>query len=271
MIVRDSLAIYISSFDGYKDLWPPFFSIFDKHWSECAYPKYLVNNEADFAHSDVTVMHFGKETNWFERNLWALRQLTEDYIMFFCEDYYLSKQIDNQDISEIVAYMADNKVFFYQLSPAVKVDFLEKKRPYVGYARAGKEYPANLQPSIWHRLTLIELLESIEGKTAWDFEYYCNANAAQFSKDEKGYLLGTRYDSRDLLGYKNGVLRGGWIPSTLRFYRGEGIVIDTGNRRILSPLEETRYNLASFISRSFSKEVKHSIKLVLNKLKIKYI
>ncbi len=271
MKMLDSLAIYISSFDGYKDLWPAFFTIFDEYWSNCAFSKYLVNNEACFEHRGVTVIHFGRETNWFERNLFALEQLSEDYIMFFCEDYYLSRRVNNQDISEILEYMSDNDIFFYQLSPAANVVFPEQKHPYIGYAHAGKEYPANLQPSIWHRQTLIGLLKTIRGKTAWDFEYYCNAHEELFSIDNTGHLLGVRYDSRDLLGYKNGVLRGKWIPSTLRFYRNEEVAIETGDRQVMSSLDEVKYRIAAYISRHFPKAAKRIIKASLQRLGIDYL
>ena len=38
--MKKQLAIFIDSFDDYKDVWPAFFNIFNRYWLDCKYKKY---------------------------------------------------------------------------------------------------------------------------------------------------------------------------------------------------------------------------------------
>lgn len=261
--MNNKLAIYVSSFDGCSDLWDIFFSIFFRFWGNCAFPIYLINNEMRYDHENVHVINSGPEINWFNRTLKTLKELNEDYVFFFLEDYFISKNVNNEDVDEIIDFMNNNSIYYYRISavPALKTD--QKRLNNSG----NMKYPICLQPAIWKRKVLINILEEIDAKSPWDFEYFYTSRYGLTPKK----LEGVMYDTRDILGYKNGVLRGKWIPQTLRYYKRLGVHIETGDRAILPFYKAQKYQLADWISNHSSEKTKLTIKKLINLFKFDYL
>lgn len=264
------LSIYVSSYDGAFDLWKNFFNIFYHYWNDCVYPLYLVNNNLPFDYKSIKyvgkrpqVIHTGDEIDWFHRTIKSLKKINSEYILFLLEDYYLSKKQNNDDFEEIINFMRKNNAWYYQLSLNREVSG-EKIVP----AQDNINYPISLQPAIWSRRKLIEVLENIKGSTPWDFENYFKV---LYENGTGAKIEGAYYDTRDILGYKNGVLRGKWIPSTIRFYKKNGIIIDLGKRSMLSKWGELKFNCASIVSCKLDKEKKEIVKNFLSKLGINYL
>ena len=257
------LAVYVSSCDVCSDLWDTFFSMIDRFWPDCCYPIYLINNEYPFKHDGVHVMNTGAEVNWFYRTILSLNNLREKYIMFMLEDYLISKQIKNEMIDEILNFMDSNEAYYYQLS----VGNTGSKSDLRTQVSARTNYPVSLQPALWQREKFLDILNGIIGKTPWDFEYYFT----QKYQDKTDIIKGVYHDTRDILGYKNGVLRGKWIPSTLDYYKELGISIDTGNREIMSATRMRKYRIAEFIHKNFPRSVKRVGKKILKLLHFDYL
>lgn len=259
------LAVYVSSFDGYSDLWDTFFDIFEKYWPDCPYKKYLTANELSYQRNDVEVLHAGPEKDWFTRTKKTLEMISEKYIIFFDEDYYISKKIDCHEINSIVAFMEKNDIYYYRLSlPSFRVS---KKHKCIK-VRESMNYPISMQLAIWNRKKLLDILKKIDGSSPWEFEYYFNTC---FDWDSNKYIEGVRYDTRDLFGYKNGVLRGKWIPATVRYYKKQGIIIDTSKRGLLPLSIIIKWYVASFFSSKLNKRSRSAIKKILKKFNIKYL
>lgn len=259
----EELAIYVSSFDGYKDLWDNFFRIFEIYWPECSVKVYLVNNEESYIRENITVLNTGAERNWFYRTNLSLSQISEKYILFMLEDYLISKKVEEGDISEIISFMKENKIYYYRLS---KNKLKETGKRVLGIP-GNTPYPISLQPAIWEREKLILFLNEIDRSTPWDFEEHF----VKKYKNSAGIIEKICYDNRDLLGYKNGVLRGKWIPSTLKYYRRKGIIIDTKGRKTLKKSMDLKFQISEIISGMFSYEIKERIKKILDILHIKYL
>lgn len=257
-----AFAVYISSFDGYSDLWDNFFSIFEQFWADCEYPVYLVNNEKEYCRNGVKVIHTGPEINWFERTKRSLHDVKEEYILFLLEDYYFSKNVNNLDIENILTVMKKDDVYFYRLSP----HRLRNQSGDYQKVPVGTQYPITLQPAIWNKEKLIEILQTINGKTPWDFEYYFDHQ----KNVNKKYYDGVLFDNRDILGYKNGVLRGKWIPGTVNYYKNRGIFLDTSGRNTLEKSIYYKYLLADKVGSLLPYNARQRIKSALNSLHISY-
>lgn len=258
----NKLAVYVNSFDGYSDIWEPFFSIFFKFWNSCVYPIYLVSNFKIYNDDRVKMLSVGNEINWFDRTINSLEMINEDYIVFLLEDYFLSKNIQNDDFYEIVDFMENNNIIFYQLSSVYGCP-KNMKRVKV---RSDIKYAINLQPAVWNRKELINILKQINYKTPWDFEYY-------FARKEykNKYIHWAVNDTRDILGYKNGVLRGKWFPQTIKYYKKRGIDIDWKQRGKLSIYQNTKYLIAKYLSNHLNEDIKQKIKIILKKLNFNYL
>ncbi len=269
--MKKQLAIFIDSFDDYKDVWPAFFNIFNRYWLDCKYKKYLSCNKCDFHYKDLKILKTGKEIDWYTRTIKSLEMIEEDYVLFLLEDYFFSKTIKNEEIDQIVEYMTENNVFYYQLSSVdlkgnsyiVNIDNIDKI-----------DYPISLQIAIWNKKFFLNELHNmykIGAKTPWDFEKYY----IQLKQENPNYLINimknVRYDNRDLFGYKNGILQGQWIPKTVKFYEKKGINIDTSKRKKMSLRRSFMYDIKVFLSKHMSKEIKQKSKKYLKYLGIKFM
>ena len=71
------LCVYISSFDGYSDVWDTFFDIFFKYWPDCPFKIYLINNCQPYLRENCNVIHTGEEVSWFSRPITSLERIDE--------------------------------------------------------------------------------------------------------------------------------------------------------------------------------------------------
>lgn len=258
------VAIFIDSFDGYSDIWPTFFKIFDKYWGKCHYNKYLVTNEKSYSYKGLKLIKTGPEKNWFDRTLKALEQVKEDYIIFMLEDYFVSKFYNSDIINLIIERMQNENIYYYQLSGNSK---LEKEQQFI---QQKLEYPISLQLTIWHKE---EFKKSVQeaynngAKTPWEFEKYF----IDKFKDEKNCPKGVAYDTRDVMGYKNGVIQGKWYPKTINFYKRQDIVIDIIDRKVMTKNEVFKYESKVAISGILPTTLKNGLKKILRKFGFKFV
>lgn len=257
-------AVYISSYDGASDIWPAFFTILDRFYKNRSKDIYLVTNNKKIQHKGVSIINTGPEIDWFYRTLKSLNSIDSKYILFLLEDYFISKEVREEDIDFLVKKMDDENCCYCRLSKSCYVNYnrnIIKLSP-----KSEVPYLISLQPGIWNRSDLIELLNKINKQSPWDFENYLNQSdiSLVIQKD-------VLYDGRDILGYKNGVLRGKWIRRTLKFYKHIGISIDTRKRGVLSIWAEVKYNIANYLSYKLSDRVKINIKLIANKVGFSYL
>lgn len=263
----NDIAVFVNSFDGYCDLWDVFWDIFDKYGSDCPFRKYSVSNELDYIRPGVINIKVGEEVNWFERTIKAIKEVKEEFFILFLEDYFISKRIDFNEIQRITGRMKEEGIFFYRLSMR---SGLPKNKSFVQIP-ANSDYPITLQLAIWKREVFERIVTELHNEgcsSPWDFELYLKNNY-RYCPPEDGMLSGIWFDTRDILGYKNGVLRGQWFPDIIKFYSRQGIDFSKSERKIMSSVQLLRYKVICFVSSSFSKTSKERINSLLLKLKIK--
>ncbi|WP_028043332.1 hypothetical protein [Candidatus Stoquefichus massiliensis] len=264
-----NIAVFVDSFDGYSDIWSSFYEIMNQYWANISFKSYLVSNFNNYNKENLTVLKMGKEINWFDRTIRALELVDEEYIIFFLEDYFISKNIDENEILHIVQHMKDEEIFFYQLSNNKR--FIQNEKEIK--VPSNTEYPINLQLAIWNRLKFLSILKKMNKEGAispWDFErFFVNIYKKNGKPDE--YIDGIEYDTRDLFGYKNGVLQGKWIRKTIKFYEKNGIVINTGTRETMTYKNEMLYNIKVYLSIKLSGNIKRTIKKTLRKLGFEFM
>lgn len=258
------LAIYVSSYDGCSDLWNTFFEIFDTFWSKCNFPIYLVNNQKPYEHKNIKVISTGAEVHWFDRNIRALEEVKEEYILFMLEDYFISKNINNNEFYKIVQFMQSHNSFYYQLSFNGEISRKDSK---IIQVNSHIKYPISLQPAIWNKEYLLKILKNINMESPWDFENYFKKKY----EETVGVISGAFCDMRDILGYKNGVLRGKWIPTTIKYFEKKEIYIDLGEREQLSKRDEFKYMISSWVSYHVPENIKRIIKGCLKAFHIDYL
>lgn len=257
------LTIFVDSFDGYSDMWDIYFLIFDHYWPDCKYKKVLVTNELTPKFNNVNVINTGKEINWMDRTIRALNLVETEYVLFSLEDYFIGKKVKNYEIDDILDFMSKNKINCYKLYPWPKSNtkFRDGKFKHLHGYKKNDAYAINGALSIFKTDFLIKILKKcVDAETCFDFEYYYLNNKENVNDTID--FSSICYDDRDILGYHNGIIRGKWLWSTVKYYKKQGLNIDFSNREKMS-FSQTffyllRFNMPQTIKKILRKTIKQS-------------
>src|ERR1035437_8007453 len=117
---ENSCAVFVSSCDSYSDAWEPFFKLFFKYWSDCPFPIYLISTKKKFDDARVNMVNFPdlKETDWAERIKNSLKIQPFKYIIYFQEDYFLTKKVDTKKIMSLLDLMEKENIGYLRLYPS---------------------------------------------------------------------------------------------------------------------------------------------------------
>lgn len=167
------LVLFVLSCDAYQDLWEDFFNLRDRYWPDCPYEWYLVTEEADFKHENVTVIKCGKDLNWSGRLRFAINKIDSPYYGIFLEDYFITDKIDNAIIENLLKIMKDNAVTFINTSDVFYNCIGRKELDYYKenliIIPNHKVYGISTESGIWSKQYLLEKLGDGD-YSAWQFE-----------------------------------------------------------------------------------------------------
>lgn len=237
------MAIIIVGYDGYADVWTDFFELYKRNWPDCPYKIYLADNEKGYDMPGLTVIHAGEKAEWSQKVQRALEVVEEKYICLLLEDFFFSRSIDSQTVSEILDLMDADHLKYYKLNSFSKIKTPNyKKIDYLHVLPKNMEYAISLLPCIWEKSFLKELVG--EGNyDPWKFE------VRQLNKTQKASLdlwEGCVYDDRNVLQIRHGIVQGKYIPDTIKFFRKSGYEINQGGRSVLTFRENFVFKLKMF-------------------------
>ena len=257
-------AILVVSFDGYSDVWPAFFECKTKYWPDCPLPTYLVSNEKSVPGYDCITIKTGVETNWCDRVKRAVVDFPYSTIILLLEDYLVGSKVDNSLISDYLDFFVDKKCRYLRIidiprapKGAENTDHLD-----VIPIRSDVEYGINLQPSIWNKQFLLELLDEVEGnRSAWDFEVMLLQKAVM----NQAPVYGCFAARSNVLSIHNGVQKGKWFPNEINYFKSRGIIIPVGSRKVLSIGEVMEYRIRLYLRELMTPSFRKKLKRVLRK------
>jgi hypothetical protein len=208
--MKPDVGVLVVSWDGYADLWTPFFRCFFRQWSNCPFPVYLGSNSRTFDDSRVNPILIGDEVDYCSNLVTMLEKLPHEWVIPWVEDFLPSAPVDTQRILAIAQYAERNGVDYANLvalgheispvfaGPAV-VDAL-------GEMPLDAPYRASMGVGLWRRMSLLRLI--VPGETAWDFERIGSRRSA-----ELGYrclCTNLAHAARPPVTVVNGIERGRW-------------------------------------------------------------
>lgn len=229
----NKVAIVISSFDGYSDLWNPLEISYKKCWPDCPYNIYLTTNFKNYKSDIFKTLQVGKDESWSDMLYKSVEILEEEYILLTFDDLFFSTRINTHNISDLINYAISNDVNYFQLYPSISrhtkiTDKIVSKNKNSLYRNATVW-------SLWKKEILMDLLDRKEN--AWEFEY-------------KGSIRSNKYDkfycvNYPAIPYINGVVKGKWVPSAIKKLNKMGIEVDTNVREVMSFKESIKYNIVN--------------------------
>src|ERR1700741_3970870 len=90
-----SVAVVVSSCDAFFDAWRPFVFFFRKHWRDCPFPVFLFVNRLQVRSKFVHPISVGPDLEWASNMMTALGSISQPYILYFQEDYFLNGRVNN--------------------------------------------------------------------------------------------------------------------------------------------------------------------------------
>lgn len=217
------VAVLICSCDYYSDCWEPIMCSFRKYWPDCEYDVLIVSNHKNVSVAGAKVICVGDHQGWASDTLKAVTMTDYDYYIYFQEDYWLNKRVDNEAIKAHIQHCIDNCVEYLKIEP---------DRPKCDQFRIGesdycknplnKRYTINSAVAIWAK-GLFEKV-CVPGWTGWDFEY----KIIGFLRENKIEINSEVLHSSVIISKgitmipANGIQRGKWTPAGVEFLKENG-------------------------------------------------
>ena len=166
------VTILVSSYDKYSNLWPTFFGLLFEQWPSLnSYnkdiPIILVSNTKTYPDARVTTIQSPYERKWTGNISDSLKQVKTKYVLYIQEDYFITEQIMESKLSEILCAMNENKLHYVEISPRLAPG--NEKIPNTNSLTYNNSNSFSLQASLWDKNTLVELT-NIKSANIWDFE-----------------------------------------------------------------------------------------------------
>jgi hypothetical protein len=223
-----SIAVLVNSFDGFSDLWEPFFTLFFRYWPDCPYSVYLTANHMQYPDSRVRTIQVGDDQAWSDGLISALDVLDTPYVLLLLEDYLIEGPVNTKRIERLFEYMRANEAVHLRLRPSPPPDVPCTDHPELGEVAKGVPYRFTTQAAIWDREVLLSLLKS--GESGWEAEMNASqrANAVDrpFLSIRKGVAWPIPYY------WYTGVVKGTWCRDAVALCRREGIEVDLEARAL---------------------------------------
>jgi hypothetical protein len=214
-----SVAIVVSSCDAFFDAWRPFVFFFRKYWADCPFPVFLILNRLRIRSSLVQPLAVGPDQGWASNMDKALESISQPYVLYFQEDYFLNGAVNNDQLAADFAYAIENNAasFCFYARSQLEADF-EPLNDRFGIVPRDSDGRTRLQVTLWKKDVLASILRP--GESAWNME----ARASERTRD----LLALSYlQRRDVpIPYlMSAVVRGLWMPDALSLCQQAGLEI----------------------------------------------
>lgn len=240
----NKVAIMITSCDAYKECWAPMVYSMDKFWPDCEYPRFIVTNYIeDKEIRNVNFIKVGDDKkSWCTLAKKGLESIDCDYVIFFQDDYWLEKKVNNKAIKEHIRYMDENKIDYLKLNTDINRDTNRIGRTDYCENPLDKRYAFNTAIAIWRKKVILQTL--IDGWSGWYFE----RNIIPYMKEhninfKSQCLLSSIVPYKGILDIKGGaIVRGVWTDSAEKFLKENGMLDVLAKRKILGKISQWLYN-----------------------------
>src|SRR5262245_1733615 len=102
------IAVVIATCDKYKDLWGPFFTLFNRFWPDCPYPKYLVTDAPVASPPASCTVLFHDSKSWSTVVKRGLEKISEDYVLLIVDDLFLKRPVQTRRVEQILDWCQKN-------------------------------------------------------------------------------------------------------------------------------------------------------------------
>jgi hypothetical protein len=223
-----SVAIVVSSCDAFFDAWRPFVFFFRKYWSDCPFPVYLIVNRLRVRSNFIQPISVGPDRDWASNMNTALASISQPYILYFQEDYFLNGAVKSDQLAQDFAYAFENDAASFCFYPRSQLEpNFKPLNDRFGIVPRDSDGRTRLQVTLWKKEVLQATLRP--GETAWNME-------ARASERTQNLLALCYSQKRDLpVPYlMSAIVRGLWMPEAISLCEQAGVEIHPRFRSIHS-------------------------------------
>lgn len=220
---EENVVILVVSWDGYRDLWRPFFHCFFKYWPDCPYRVFLGSNHLSYTDSRVSPVFVGPDVDYSSNLLKMLRQLDTEWVILWVDDCLLSAQVNTTRVRNLIEVAQSEKAGHLRLNVAplyvAPLFAINNKDREISEMPTEAPYRVSIGLSLWRKSTLVRVLRP--GETAWDIER--RGTQRSYDLEEKFYCLSKQSSDSPPFPFVHGVYRGKWLRRAAWFLRQEGL------------------------------------------------
>ena len=208
-------AIVVYTHSDVKDVWIPFFGQTKKYLK--GFKKYIfVDKDVGEIPSDYEKVLYDDSKIYRHRFLSCLKNITDEFVIIHHEDMFLYGEAD---VERLINYQnrLTNQYSFVKLIRGGKGEGKpDEVYPELKKMDKSFDYIFAIQPTIWKRDKLIELLEHSGGDTIWEFEVAAqktckDRNILGYYVDDGGTKRGSlHWDSKVYPYVATAVVKGKW-------------------------------------------------------------
>lgn len=234
------VALMITSCDSYRDCWKPMVYSLDKYWPDCEYPRYIVSNYLEDASiRNTSFIKVGDDNrSWCTLAVRGLKEIDCDYIIFFQEDYWLGRKVNNEAIKAHIQYVDENHVDYLKLQDDIRRDNHRIGNTCYCMNPIDMRYAFNTAIAVWRKSAIVGILP--EGWSGWEFErqilHYIKRNDIEINSQT---LLSSEYEFKGIATIQgDAIVRGVWTPSAVVFMKENGFEDVLAGREVMGPVNQ---------------------------------
>lgn len=238
------LAIIVMSCDAFEDVWQAFFTLFDRYWADCPFPKYFCTDTKPAKQTGFIDITPGKNLAWSYRLQYALQEIPQKYVLFLQEEFLLLKPADSKRVIEYLALLQKENAATLRIFPSPAPQSSYKDYTNIGLIEPDAPYRVSCQAAIWDKEVLLsEVIKADEN--IWQFELEGSKRSKNISKpflslyiDEAGEPL--ENGNYPYTYFCTAISKGRWMRGAVAVCKKEGIQIDFTKRTVETWWIETR-------------------------------
>lgn len=238
-------ALLVLSCDPYADLWPPFFALLQRHWSDCPFPVFLGAGSSSQPPLGISVLSSGGGRDWSKCTSDYLRAIKLPYVLLMLDDFFLRRPVSTAKILQCLDFARAHHAIQLRLIPRPGPTDPMSGETNIGSCATGSPYRLSTQAAIWDRLKLLELLRP--GESIWEFEHQGNDRAGHYP--EGFFSVKKSVLPYDGFWAHHVIEKGKWIPHEKWIFARSRIGCDFSRRGTLPWSQMVVYHLAQLTIR----------------------
>jgi len=236
------ISIVVPSWDGYHDVWRPFFKCFFDSWPDCPYPIFLGTGEKESPDARVSVIKLGEDSGYSDNLSTLLSRVPSQWMILWTEDLLIQRKVRSRDLSVLIEQAMELDTGYLRLAcPPLSLTSLACRSPTqitdgIWRIPKGTRYRVGITVGLWKKTVLSRLLRA--GESAWDLEIHGSKRSDQFS--EEFLTINTETGPISLV---NGVWKGSWTWPALRLVKEKDLEFELSHRGQQGWLGHVRHSI----------------------------